>query len=61
MAVAPFRLEQGWTSKAGTGRLFRVGPPACFALFCAGPPGFLRGPPLVFFVAALLSYGWFGT
>ena len=61
-ALAPFRLEQGWTSKASTDGLFRVGAPLAFC-FCVArvPPGFLRGPPLVFLVAALLSYGWFGT
>ena len=31
MAFAPFRLEQGWTSKAGTDRLFRVWAPCLFA------------------------------
>ena len=61
MAVAPFRLEQGWTSNSRLTGLFTFGPPCLFALCCARPPGFLCGPPLVFLVAAPLVKGWFGT
>ena len=46
MAVAPFRLEQGWTNEASTARLFRVGPPWYFAfVLCGSHLGSSEGLP----------------
>ena len=62
MAVAPFRLEQGWASEAGTGRLFRFGAPLPVLLcFARGLLGSSVGLPSSSSWPLALVEGWFGT